>query len=96
MKNSHLTLRLPADLGEALDARATQDRTAKSQVVREAVARYLAGDVPAHPDQRRVPARVLAERWEHLPHLTPEDAADFAKDLTRAGDAMPLPESPWA
>lgn len=96
MKDAHLTLRLPADLGEALDARAALDRTAKSQVVREAVVRYLARDVPARPEQRRVTARALAEGWERLPHLTPEDAVDFAEDLTGAGDAMPLPESPWA
>jgi hypothetical protein len=96
VKDAHLTLRLPADLGEALDARAAQDRTAKSQVVREAVVRYLAGDVPVRPDQHRVTARALAERWAHLPHLTPEDAAAFAEDLAEARDTLPLPESPWA
>lgn len=96
MKNSHLTLRLTADLDEALDARAAQDRTAKSQVVREAVVRYLAGDVPVRNEPRRVTARELAERWEHLPHLRAEDAESFGDDVTRAREAMPLPEPPWA
>ena len=87
MKDSHLTLRLPEALGDALEARAAEDRVPKSQVVREAVVR-------AEP--RQVTARELAARWQTLPHLTPEDAAAFADDIARTGDAMPLPESPWA
>lgn len=95
MKDAHLTLRLPADLVEALDARAAQDRTAKSQVVRDAVVRYLTQDRPAHPEPRQVTARELAAKWQALPHLTPEDAAAFEADIARTSELMPLPESPW-
>lgn len=95
VKDSHLTLRLPEALGDALEARAAEDRVPKSQVVREAVVRYLAPDHPATAEPRRVTARALAERWRALPHLTPEDAAAFADDIARTDDVMPLPESPW-
>lgn len=95
MKDSHLTLRLPANLGDALEARAIHDRTAKSQVVREAVIRYLAGDGVVRPEPRQVTASELAARWPALPHLTPEDAASFADDIAVTGDALPIPESPW-
>jgi hypothetical protein len=95
MKDSHLTLRLPAELGAALEARAAQDRTPKSHVVREAVVRYLAPDSPDAVEPRHVTASALAERWQMLPHLTPEDAAAFADDLARARAAIPSPESPW-
>ncbi|MBL0178170.1 MAG: ribbon-helix-helix protein, CopG family [Gemmatimonadetes bacterium] len=96
MKDSHLTLRLPEALGDALEARAAEDRVPKSQVVREAVVRYLAPERVGRAEPRQVTARELAARWQTLPHLTPEDAAAFADDIARTGDAMPLPESPWA
>lgn len=95
MKDSHLTLRLPAELGDALDARAAEDRVPKSQVVREAVVRYLGPERVGRAELRQVTARELGARWQTLPHLTPEDAAALAADITRARDAMPLPESPW-
>ncbi len=95
MKDAHLTLRLPADLGKALEARAAEDRLPKSQVVREAVVRYLTQDQPAHPEPRQVTARELAARWQALPHLAPEDAAAFGDDIARTSALMPVPESPW-
>lgn len=95
MKDSHLTLRLPAALGDALDARAAEDRVPKSQVVREAVVRYLDPEQTARPERRQVTARELAARWPTLPHLSHEEAAAFEADITCAGDSMPLPESPW-
>jgi len=40
--DSQITLRLPADLGRALARKAKAQRVPKSQLVREAVAKYLA------------------------------------------------------
>ena len=42
MKDSHLTLRIPADLARALRLWASAHGVPKSQVARDAVARYLA------------------------------------------------------
>ena len=95
MKDTHLTLRIPAALDTALEARAAEEGAPKSRVVREAVVRYLAADLPTQPEPRRVSARRLAARWPDLPHLLPEDAAAFAEDLATAKAALRLPESPW-
>jgi predicted transcriptional regulator len=96
MKNSHLTLRLPADLSRALARWARSRSVPKSQVVREAVASYLA---PASAPTERAPhvtARAFAERWAALPRLTPEEAADLEADIAAARAALPPVRSPWA
>ncbi len=58
--DSQITLRLPRDLARALARRAKERRVPKSQLVREAVAQYLA---PAEPQLTR------EERWERVKHL---------------------------
>jgi predicted transcriptional regulator len=58
--DSQITLRLPRDLARALARRAKERRVPKSQIVREAVAQYLA---PAEPHLTR------EERWERVKHL---------------------------
>ena len=96
MKNSHLTLRLPADLSRALARWARSRSVPKSQVVREAVASYLA---PASAPTERPPqvtARAFAERWAALPRLTPQEAADLEADIAVARAALPPVRSPWA
>ncbi len=47
---------------------------------------------PAPPTRS---AHELARRWETLPHLTPEEAADFATDLEAARRELPSPADPW-
>jgi predicted transcriptional regulator len=96
MKDSHLTLRLPADMARALARLARGRRLPKSQLVREAVARYLA---PASAPAERPPqvtARAFAGRWATLPRLTPDEARDLETDISAARAALPTVRSPWA
>ena len=96
MKDSHLTLRLPAELARALARLARARGLPKSQVAREAVASYLAPAAPPEgPGPSRVTARQLAARWPGVPHLTPEEAGDLAADLTAARDGVPAPRTAW-
>lgn len=90
MKDSHVTLRLPGALARTLARWAKQRGMAKSQVVREAVAAYLrTGPTTV---ARTVTAADLAEQWETLPRLVPEEAAMFDADLAEARGALPLPD----
>jgi len=95
MKDSHLTLRIPAELARALARRAKALGIPKSQMAREAVARYL---VPATGDEtptREVSARAFATRWRAMPRLEPNDAKDFAADIEASRNALPPIRSPW-
>jgi hypothetical protein len=98
MENSHLTLRLPADLARALARFARGRGASKSQVAREAVARYLAPSAaPAEPAARAgVTARILAARWADLPRLTPEEARGLGADIAAARAGLPAVRAPWA
>jgi hypothetical protein len=93
MKDSHITLRIPADLVRALAGRARAGGVAKSHVVREAVAAYLSGlHAPARPT---LTALDLASRWPSLPRLAPKEAFALARDLAAARKALPPPASSW-
>jgi hypothetical protein len=96
MKNAHLTLRLPADLARALARLARGRRLPKSQLVREAVARYLAPSSAPAERPPRVTARTLAERWATLPRLTTEEASALEADIEAARAALPAVRTPWA
>jgi len=104
MKDSHLTLRLSADLARALARWARARGVPKSQVAREAVARYLEPGVPGVPGVPGGPtvrpsgltAGGLAQRWGSLPRLLPAEAADLATDIAKARDALPPVGTPWA
>lgn len=96
MKDSHLTLRLPAELARALARLARGRGVAKSQVAREAVASYLAPATSLEgPGASRVTARQLAARWPGVPHLTPEEAGELAADLAASREGVPVPRTPW-
>ena len=95
MKDTHLTLRLPQELARALAKWARDHGLPKSQVAREAVARYLS-PAPAVREVRRVTALELAERWPGLPRLTPEEAAAFDTDIAASRAALPAVAPPWA
>lgn len=95
MKNSHLTLRLPRDLAGALARWARERGVPKSQVAREAVARYLAPSGPPLHQPARVTAAELAVRWAVLPRLTPEEAVGFAEDVEAGRRALPPAGTPW-
>jgi len=94
MKTEALTLRISADLAKSLRRMAKHKGLPTSQVVREAVARYLsprAEDTPI----RQVTARALAVSWKTLPRLTPEEAVELEQEIARARDGLALPESQW-
>ena len=95
MKDSHLTLRLPAALARALARKARTAGVPKSQLVREAVARYLAPADALGSSRPPVTARDLAARWPTLPRMAPEDVDDFAADIAAARAALPVPRPPW-
>src|ERR1043166_9079700 len=96
MKNDHLTLRLPEALARSLARRARARGGPKSQLVREAVGRYLSGaDVSTGPAEPAVTALELAERWAGLPRLTPKEAGDLAADLKAASRSLPRVRPAW-
>lgn len=101
MKDSHLTLRLPAALADLLDRWADERDLPRSQVVREAVSAYLsapgagAGGVAATAPVPRVTGRELAQIWSALPHIDRHDARRLATDVARARRRLPPVEDPW-
>lgn len=96
MTDAHLTVRLPADLARALARWARARDVPRSQVVREALAQYIA---PASsPDERhaqRLSARELAECWPQLPRLGPEDAGALAADVAAGREELPAVRAAW-
>lgn len=86
LKDSHLTIRLPGELAQALAQWARARGVPKSAVAREAVARYLARTPST---QRTVTAGELADAWGSLPRLTPDEAKAFAADITGGRKILP-------
>lgn len=94
MKDRHLTLRLPEELARALARWARARGQPRSEVVREAVTRYLAPPASG-PGGRIVAARELALRWPGLPRLEGGEAAEFGEDIDRSRAGLPAAPSPW-
>ena len=102
MKDTHLTLRLPRELARALARWARARGVPRSQVVREAVSRYLgtgmaaaAPEPPPSPTPAGLTARGLAERWAALPRLTPDEAESLERDITSSRAAQPPLRTAW-
>jgi hypothetical protein len=95
MKDSHLTLRLPADLARALARRARSLGLPKSHIAREAVARYLVPVTAEKDPPVGISARALLERWGNLPRLAPDEAETFAADIAESRESLPAVRSPW-
>jgi predicted transcriptional regulator len=95
--DGHLTLRVSKALARALARRARERGVPRSQVVREAVAGYLAGEPGplALEPGRVVTAAELAAKWRALPRLTAAEADDFAEEIEAARNAVPAPPAPW-
>ncbi|MEO5580684.1 MAG: CopG family transcriptional regulator [Gemmatimonadaceae bacterium] len=94
MKNAALTLRLTASLAKSLGRLARARGIPKSQLVREAVARYLAPSGPV-VESPVLTASILAARWRDIPRLAPEEASEFQDDITAARKKMRLPAPAW-
>lgn len=95
MKPDHLTLRLSRELSKALARWARERGVPKSQLAREAVARYLApADSAGAAPARSVTAAEVANRWALLPRLTPDEASSLASELEAARRSLPDP-TPW-
>ena len=94
MKAAALTLRLSVELARSLGRIARAQGIPKSQVVREAVARYLAPS-GSEVHSPRLTASTLAVRWKEVPRLTPDEASDFHDDIEAARRELPLPASAW-
>ena len=95
MKDSHLTVRLPAALVRALARRAKDTDIARSHLVREALTAYLSGAAAKAPLRRELTANELATHWRQLPRLSPNEAESFGNDVAAAKASLPAPSS-WA
>jgi hypothetical protein len=95
MNDDYLTLRLPAELAEALAKWARKHRLPKSHAVREAMALYLA--LPGSPTGRArgLTARELRARWSTLPRLDSSEAAHFADDIAAGRESLPGVRPAW-
>ncbi len=96
MKDSHLTLRLPAALARLL-ARSARDRgIPKSQLAREAVGRFLAPVVDESPAAPSLTAADLAHRRRSWPRLAAAEARDLGRDIEAARAGLPPMPEPWS
>lgn len=94
MKTAAITLRVSAELAKHLGRIARTRGVPKSQVVREAVAKYLEPPV----SESRAPlltARSLASRWKDIPRLTPDEAEEFRRDVETARSELPALTPVW-
>ena len=95
MKDSHLTLRIPAELARALARKAKALGIPKSQMAREAVTRYLVPSAGEEAPSRLPTARQFAARWRNLPRLSADDADAFAADIEASRRSLPPVSSSW-
>ncbi len=95
MKESHLSLRLPAALARALAKWAAARGVPKSQVAREAVVRYLSPATGNTPQALSFTAHDLALQWSTLPRLLPEEADALSMDIAAARESLSAPGGSW-
>lgn len=95
MKDSHLTLRLPAALARLLARSARARGVPKSQLAREAVGRYLNPGADEAPSGAGLTAGELARRWRTLPRLVPSEADGFRRDIETARAELPSVPKSW-
>jgi predicted transcriptional regulator len=96
MKDSHLTLRLPAAVARVLERMARARAVPKSELVREALARYVSSGQSSSEAVRKVTAAELAARWSSLPGMTSDEARAMAADIEMARKELAPPVDPWA
>lgn len=95
MKDSHLTLRIPAALARALNRLAHLRGMPKSELVREAVASYLTPrpDIATRP--QTLSAAELAKRWGSIPRIEPHEADALANDIAEGRAGLPRLSMHW-
>lgn len=94
MSDTPLSVRLPADLTDALDRRASERGVGRSLVVREAVAAYLTAQ-PSAPAVRLMPVAAFLDLWATAPKLSADEAAAYAADLRADRESLGVPDDPW-
>jgi hypothetical protein len=95
MKDSHLTLRLPAALARLLARSARARGVPKSQLAREAVGRYLNPTGTETPIGPGLTATEVAHGWKTVPRLGSAEADSFHHDVEAAQSELPVPKT-WA
>jgi hypothetical protein len=94
MSDTPLSVRLPADLADALDCRATERGVGRSQVVREAVSAYLTSQ-PAALVVRLMPVATFLDLWATAPELSADEAVAYAADLRVDRASLGALDDPW-
>lgn len=94
MKDALLSVRIPADLANALDHRATERGVGRSAMVREAVAAYVTSR-PAPAPIVPMPLAAFLDAWKSAPRLTTDEAAAYDADLRAARRELPPLDDPW-
>jgi Ribbon-helix-helix protein, copG family len=95
MKDALLSVRIPADLAEALDKRAEARGVGRSMMVREAVASYLVSR-PAPSPPHPMPVSAFLDAWRQAPRLSDAEAEAYVDDLRDARRTLPPLDDPWA
>ncbi len=95
MKDSHISLRLPAAIARALDKIARAHAVPKSQVLREALGRYILPQTADRANPPPITAAELLARWRQLPRLAADEAEEMAKDLADARKKIPPVKPTW-
>lgn len=94
MKDILLSVRVPADLAEAIDHRAAERGVGRSVMVREAVAAYLTTR-PAPAPVAAMPIEAFLDALKTAPRLTADEAVAYEADLRAARDELPSLDEPW-
>lgn len=81
--DDQVTFRVPRDLARALARRAKERGVPKSQVVREALARYVAGGQAAEPDAEELWRRVQPFIGSMSIDEAAVDADEWAREIRR-------------
>jgi hypothetical protein len=95
MKDESLAIRLPAALARALARAARARGLSRSEVVREALAAYIAPARPPASPASRLAAKELAVAWATVPRLGPGEAEALARDIDRGRENLVLPDERW-
>lgn len=95
MKQTHLTVRLSEELAKGLARWAKARGVPKSQVARDAVARYVGMPDGMQPADRSLSGSEIALRWRTVPRLTMKEATALEADIDASRALLPPIPVPW-